>query len=678
MADMRAGTIAQGQFFSPKNEAMLDRLLYSDFQRRVGADLSDKQKARLQKTIRHYMTEVYSKNPSEPVQLLNKEVLTAVVPDFMGYLRRAAGPTVAEDGGEGSLRMDVGSRFDQLQAERQGAGLNTPAAPDFRIALEESGPTALSRFEEIKRAREAEAQREAETAVAMRAATTANSGIVLTPVSADIPAPPTRPGTSQFLESDVDFRNGIDAAKARDQLALIMRDAERMMSARNEIIPTQQGPLPDPRKILLGDSPMSMLPPRAQGIASANPTLALPDLPRERPVLPQDILKPQEDIVSYKEVENNLFIYSADRDWIANNSENRYNFSVNFDPANNRTGFNFSPATNIKFKNIVRIEFVKAILPAEACNPLVRSTASSGSAPTFSTGLNMSIFSFPYLQVRIPELNSNGYGTNDGINNAFAAISYEAYWTADSNANNRGYTRMIPKFLKCQKVFYPTPLATLQKLTFEIQQPNGQLVCDSKDTLDVSGIFTSLNVTPFGGLTVTQFNAGSTSFYRDSSGQYLFIASKTYFNRWAFAQGDRIQLKNIDFPAALKTAAGGMATQDMINFLTRDEGHTIVDIGTIALNTTWVANNYADNSLGFANMIVIRSMFGKRSNESPYLMPWGGTAAADATFQDELRNAPSVSSGRLINLNHQVQIILRVITREMDAATKLRPDNLQA
>ena len=36
------------------------------------------------------------------------------------------------------------------------------------------------------------------------------------------------------------------------------------------------------------------------------------------------------------------------------------------------------------------------------------------------------------------------------------------------------------------------------------------------------------------------------------------------------------------------------------------------------------------------------------------------------------------SAGRLINMNHQVQIILRVITREMDAAAKLRPDNLQA
>ena len=36
------------------------------------------------------------------------------------------------------------------------------------------------------------------------------------------------------------------------------------------------------------------------------------------------------------------------------------------------------------------------------------------------------------------------------------------------------------------------------------------------------------------------------------------------------------------------------------------------------------------------------------------------------------------SGGRLINMNHQIQIIMRVITREMDSAAKLRPDNLQA
>ena len=112
---------------------MLDRLLYSDFQRRIGSDLSQKQQERLSKTVKHYMNEVYSRNPGEPLQYLNKEVLQAVVPDYMSYLRRSQGPTVAEEEGDTALRMDVNARFGQLQNERQGAGAPPPVAPDFRI-----------------------------------------------------------------------------------------------------------------------------------------------------------------------------------------------------------------------------------------------------------------------------------------------------------------------------------------------------------------------------------------------------------------------------------------------------------------------------------------------------------------------------------------------------------------
>ena len=107
-------------FFSSKNEAMLDRLLYTDIQRRAGTDLSDKQKERLLRTVRHYMKEVDVKNPGQAVQDKNKEVLTAVVPDYMSYLRRSAGP-VMDDGDLSAqgLEKDVNTRFGQLQAARQ-------------------------------------------------------------------------------------------------------------------------------------------------------------------------------------------------------------------------------------------------------------------------------------------------------------------------------------------------------------------------------------------------------------------------------------------------------------------------------------------------------------------------------------------------------------------------------
>ena len=158
MADIRPGTSTQSQFFNPNNQTMIERLLNSDFQRRIGGDLTDKQKERLNKTVKHYMTEIYSKNPGQPLQYLNKEVLTSVVPDYMGYLRRSAGPVSQNDDTTDStgLRTDVNSRFDQIQNERQERRAGPPPPPDFRISLDEAGPTPLSQFEEIKRQREAE------------------------------------------------------------------------------------------------------------------------------------------------------------------------------------------------------------------------------------------------------------------------------------------------------------------------------------------------------------------------------------------------------------------------------------------------------------------------------------------------------------------------------------------
>jgi len=650
MTDIKPGSNTQAQFFSPKNEMMLEKLLSNDFQRRTSGDLSQRQRDRLHKTVKHYMTEVYSKHPAEPVQYLNKEVLTSVVPDFMSYLRRnsATAVTIEEDLGDVQLRMDVNARFSQLQAERQEGRAVQPLAPDFRIPLEESGPTPLSKFEEIKRQREIEIQRDAETAAAAAQEQTGGE-LALLPVARGGNENPL----NRFIDSDIDFKNASEQARQREQLSLIMREAERAMgreNARNEIMNNPKPEIPDPRKFMFGDAAYTPLNPRGQGIANASPNLALPDIVRSKPVLPQDVLKAQDDIVAYKENEYNLFVYSADRDWVNNNTENRYNFSVMFDPANNRSGFGYSPATNIKFKNITRIEFVKAIMPVEACDVL---PAYTGATPSYSTDLNPNIFNLPYLQVRIPELNTNGYGTSDSMNNAFAAISYDAYWTGDTAAKNKGFARMIPKFLKCQKTYYPTPLATLTKLTFEIQRPDGELVCSSKDTLDIGGVY------------MPTTDGAGTSLYVSASFDWIWLKTSTYFNKFLVSQGDRIQIKNVGLNATLTADPNAAA---LIGFLTRAEGHLVSDIGfTDGTDFTTGAN-----AVGYANGIIIRNDFSDPTTGATTVKSW--VTAIGATVNSN----PALTTGRLINLNKQIQIILRVITRDMDSAAKLRPDNLQA
>ena len=693
MSDIRPGANTQAQFFNPKNEAMLDRLLYADFQRRVGGDLTEKQQERLKKTVKHYMTEAYAKNSEQPIQYLNKEVLTSVVPDYMAYLRRNSeqgpaasglgmqgpaasglgmqgpaasglgmqGPAASGLGMQGpaedNLRLDVNSRFGQLQNERQEMRPAMPAAPDFQISMDSDGPTPLSRFEEIKRIRDAEAAREAETAAAMAAARAGQ------PVqSQELVVVPSDTSMNRFVNSDVDFKNGAQAANERDRLAVIMREAERAAGIAQRASQTEIVSYPDPRRVLLGDSMNLPVPPRTQGIATASPTTALPDRVAPRGVLPQDVLKSQDDIIAYKELEHNLYVYSADRDWVNNTTETRYNFSVNFDPANNQSGFGYNTATNVKFKNIVRIEFVKAIMSTESFDVLATASSGASGLPAIGTPistLNTNILSFPYLQVRIPELNVNGFGTNDGINNAFASISYDAYWTSDSNANNKGYARMIPKFLKCQKVYYPTPLSTLQKLSFQIQRPDGTLVSTTSDTLDVSGVF------------MPSSTASGASYYKatgTTSWEWLWISTKNYFNKFMVTQGDRIVLKNIALNSTL-TALGANAT-NMVSFLTRAEGHLVCDVGRVT-NTGTVSFDAA-NTAGYANGIIIRNNFADPTTGATTVASWVTSIAAS------VNSNPTTTAGRLINMNHQTQIIMRVITREMDAAAKLRPDNLQA
>ena len=143
-------------FLSQQNESMIDRLVYQDFQRRLGSDLSEKQKTRLVKTVRHYMTQVAETIPEEPIQVKNREVLSAVVPDFISYLNRSQS---VEPQKEEPSRQDVSSRFSQLQNERNQGKAAPPPPPDFRVSMDSDGPSSISIYEQVKKQREEEAIR---------------------------------------------------------------------------------------------------------------------------------------------------------------------------------------------------------------------------------------------------------------------------------------------------------------------------------------------------------------------------------------------------------------------------------------------------------------------------------------------------------------------------------------
>ena len=635
-------------FFSSQNEAMLDRLLYNDFQRRVGSDLSTKQKERLVKTVRHYMGEVYENQGEQPVPVLNKEVLSAVVPDFLSYLRRGAISSSPNE--EDRARMDVGNRYSQLQSERQDGRPTPPAAPDFRISADEGTSTALTLFEQIKKQREDEALR-----------STGSPASALQAQQNSASRARGQESLNEMVVASTQFNDLAAEAKKRDEMSLMERSMMRQATPSvNLSLP------PDPRAFFFGSSPSGQTQEGGNlgtsGLAQANPTLALPDAIRSRPVLPQDNIKKQEDIVAYRENEYNLFLYSSDRNWIANSTENRYNFSVNFDPANNRAGFGFSTAANIKFKNIVRIEFVKAILPTEGIDIL----ATQATDVSYNTNLSINALSFPYLMLRIPELDTNNFGTSANIDGSFGILQYDANWISDSTANNRGYLAMIPKFMRCQKVYYPTPLATLQKLTVQLQRPDGNLISDSLDTLDVSGFqFSStLKTNPSPSSTVG-------TRYADISGGYIWIQTKTWFSKFMVSQGDRIIFKNMAYPSSFTVTA---AATEFLNFIQRSSGHVVVDVGKFIKSGANYAYSTGGNIQGYCNYVILRNNYADPTTGSQSLVNYGGGATTNTAFFNAVPTL-AMSSGRFINMNHQTQVVLRVITRDMDSASRLRPDN---
>jgi hypothetical protein len=624
----------QTQFFSSANEELLTSTVLNDFRQRTGGKLSEKQETRLERTITHYMDEVWESNGAIPLPQLNREVIGATVNDFTTYLRRSQDePTMAMAVNQVvnmpqrpsyqemetprlQLTMDTGDRFDQIQKERTMTQQKPPKVPDFRISLEESTLSPLEQFEAAKKVREAEA-----------------SLVGMASRSQDY--------TGQASRSQ-DYTGQSQANKAPIFIA-------------------------DPNQ---------------------NPTISLAGTFENKQNLPQDILIKQESVVSYKEVEDNLFIWSADRDWVNNTSQSRYNFTINFDTANNRQGFGIGAAVTKKFKNIVRIELIKVILPVEGLENVmnVASFTNGSFALTTNTATQINALSFPYLTLRIPELDGNNYGSDNYLDNAFGIIQYDANWNTDNSTNipdGRGYIAMIPKFLKCQKVYQPTPLATLNKLTFNIQRPTGGFLSDISDSFRVYGIYPDVK---FAATTVTGCKYAGTNLTDTGSGagNSLFYLIRTYecFSRFTFTKGDRLLFKGLD-TTVVTGSPNPTALADLVSWVQDPNGHVLVDIAfCTGTDSGTLIDGY--NAAGFANVLIIQAPFNNTASNAlafataPYIppvKPFGGTTANNKTLENPLNTAVFLK-GRVLNLSHQTHLVLRVITRELDPTSRVRPDNM--
>ena len=593
---------AAPSFVSQQNQALLCQVLSNDFASRGLGALSRDESGRLPRMVKHYVAEVARvKGETGPVTILNKEVLKACATQII------TGRRELEAASQAALGSMPGGDDDEETDIVAALGMGGQQQMD-------KAPEAL--FHDTSRRYEMLQQQRNDL------------------VKRDTPAPP-------------DFRISLEEDKQLDTPIKMFEAAkaarDRDMAAADAAALQTVGPLGDVR-------------PR---MPDRDPALIIKNV--ERP-LPQDTLIRKDDVLTYKENEFNLFVNSIDRNWYQDSGtrfnetqQNRYNFVVNFDPANNQgknRGLGITPASQRKFRNIVRIELVKVIMPSEPIETVV--TVATG--PVYSTNLGITPLTLPYVIVHVDELEGNNYGTNNDIDNAFALVHYDGKWGGDQTAPvvTPGFIDMIPKFMKAQRIYHPTPLATLQKLTVQLHRPDGSSVSPTQDTFDLTKLYVNSALPT--GYTVAAGNLFPTPLSGD---QYIFLQVFNGFDASAFQVGDRVNLQGV--------AISGIGTpsqcQTFNDWLNRMEGHVVVAVQHVTAGSV-VTNGYPSTAI--ASTLVIQT---KRSSTGTY------PDFNSNSFNTDLADL-TITNTRLINASRQVQCVFRVITRELDSQSRVRADNL--
>lgn len=237
-----------------------------------------------------------------------------------------------------------------------------------------------------------------------------------------------------------------------------------------------------------------------------------------------------------------ISINSTDRDWVSDIK--RYEYSVTFNGSGDGSMIS-------KFKNIRSISVGKVIIPEEVDESVIGQLH----APRTTFNYEFS-FSYPYIILHIDEFNDIYDGTNNVIRKGFCKLVYHRSYKAP---NGRGYIVLKPMQQE-KKIFHPTPLSSLNRLSISLLKPNGYLLNTSSDSYKVWKI------------TYDTFNPN-----------YYHVITNVFFDKNEFYVGDVVLLK--DF----KVVGTEYANQETAinDFLNRKAGHEVMQIGQVNDNGFW-------------------------------------------------------------------------------------------
>jgi hypothetical protein len=226
--------------------------------------------------------------------------------------------------------------------------------------------------------------------------------------------------------------------------------------------------------------------------------------------------------------------------------------------------------------------------------------------------------------------------------------------------------------MKAQRVYAPVPLANLQKMSFQLLDPENQPLSKLPDSVTVKRVIFGKTIT--GGSTNYNTTLAAAG---DGNSEYLYIETNEWFPIWSFSQLDRILLDGMTFTSV--TPATQIAGEAMNAWLQREEGHIVVGIG---YNSTGSPDAVTDgaNDAGYANMIILRNRIVDPITNGGVVVRdyFAPDASQENTLASEVAtyDTTGYQKGGVLNLSRQVQLVLRVITRDFDSASNIRPDNV--
>lgn len=618
---MSGKPVASNNFLNGPNYQNIVGFLRNQYTKKLGK-VDVQFDTRIQKTVQHYMTQVNRVRGSTlPLQALNQDVLR-----------------------ESTTSLDLWIRKNTVPTQATSFTVGTPSRPDDYSRLYDDTNT---RLENVLMER----------------------------------APPANAQPPALLP---DFKATQDTLKVEEEDPVLLM--QRLQKQRDEQTRSLGISMPADNPAVSSAPRLEIKEEKTQSGSQPVPTQA--DLPP--PLLaprPQDYIIPQDDIVKYIETEHNIFITSSDRDWLKNNQENRYNFSVSFNAVPYKNGFNYNTSIIQRFRNIQRIEFVKAIVPLENLKQVVRYVRPTGSSSyNFDTSRVVNVFALPFAGVRIAELNNNSFSTNPEEDNTFAIVQYDATWSSDLTVPNNynsdaiapqtksGYTCLIPKFLRTQKVYWPTPLGVLNRLSIRVENHFMKPLTEDPDVLMIER--TQLG-SKLGHICTTDFTGYSVAGTPAIPNAYIFIRTYKYFISSAVSEGDNIVIQGVCVQFDNSTLE--KTNVDFQDFINRPEGHYVVATGYVDSGGNL---NLGRNDAGYVNVIIIRSRFNDPTNSDPAINTlrtnayFGGSSAEENNLAIRLNSQDDHVVCGLINMSRQTHFALRVITRELDSAANIRPDNV--